>query len=264
MHRRPDAARGAATRVLLALVAIVGCLAGAVAYAAAGPGMGGEDASPAGDGLARSRPAPGGARPPRPLIAKHPEATSTSSTASFSFRAPRGTPRFQCRLDGGGWKRCSSPLAYRGLAPGQHGFSVRAVSRQGRRSAATRFRWRLLEPKPFSVEPRLDLLGPLFPGAPAQALPVVLTNPNPVRILITSLTVAATGDPPGCHSAANLELFSSSLSPAAPLALPAEGSVSLPAAGVSPPAIALRDLPVSQDACQGARFPLAFSGEAHG
>jgi hypothetical protein len=40
--------------------------------------------------------------------------------------------------------------------------------------------------------------------------------------------------------------------------------VTLPAPGVSPPAIQLRDLPFNQDACQGARFPLAFSGEARG
>jgi hypothetical protein len=33
---------------------------------------------------------------------------------------------------------------------------------------------------------------------------------------------------------------------------------------VSAPRIALRDLPVNQDDCKGAQFPLAFSGEAHG
>jgi hypothetical protein len=48
------------------------------------------------------------------------------------------------------------------------------------------------------------------------------------------------------------------------LAVPANGSASLPAAGVAAPTIALRDLPFNQDACQGARFPLAFSGRARG
>ena len=46
--------------------------------------------------------------------------------------------------------------------------------------------------------------------------------------------------------------------------IPAGGAVSLPAPGVAPPTIALRDLPFDQDACQGASFPSLFSGEAHG
>jgi hypothetical protein len=73
-----------------------------------------------------------------------------------------------------------------------------------------------------------------------------------------------TGDPEGCDSADNLELTQSSASSSAPLRIPARGSVSLPAQGVSAPSIRLRELPVNQDACQRAHFPLAFSGEAHG
>jgi hypothetical protein len=246
-----------ATRALPALV-VAGCLVAAVAYAA--PGSDRTPSMRAADELRR----PGNPRPPRPLITRHPAMTSSTSTASFSFRAPRGAPRFQCRVDASRWKRCRTPLVLTGLLPGEHSFSVRAKSRRGRHSAATRFRWRLFEPKTFAVEPRLSSLGALYPGAPAQALPVVLRNPNPVPILLTSLKVVATADPLGCESAANLELTPSSVSPAAPLALPAEASVALPAPGVSAPAIALRDLPVNQDACQGVRFPLAFSGEAHG
>ena len=256
MNRWTAAARHT-TRALPALV-VVGCLVAAVSSAAPGPDRG--PSGRAADELRRQ----GGHRPPRPLIVKHPERTSASTTASFSFKAPRAAPRFQCRFDGGKWRRCRAPYVLSGLAPGEHSFSVRALGRRGLHSAATRFRWRLFEPRAFTVEPRLSGLGALFPGAPAQALPVVLGNPNPVRILVTGLRVAATADPGGCESAANLELTPSSASPAAPLAVPAGGSVALPAAGVSAPAIALRDLPVNQDACQGVRFPLAFSGEAHG
>lgn len=188
---------------------------------------------------------------------------STSATAGFAFKAARGAPRFQCRVDGSRWRRCRSPLAL-SVVPGEHSFSVRAMGRRGRHGAATTFRWRLFEPKDFKVEPQLSGLGALYPGAPAQALPVVLSNPNPVPILVTGLRVAATANPPGCESAANLELTPSSASPTAPVPVPAGGSVALPAAGASAPSIALRDLPVNQDACQLARFPLAFSGEAHG
>jgi hypothetical protein len=38
----------------------------------------------------------------------------------------------------------------------------------------------------------------------------------------------------------------------------------LPAVGVAAPTIQLRDLPVNQDACQSASFPLSFSGSARG
>ena len=53
-------------------------------------------------------------------------------------------------------------------------------------------------------------------------------------------------------------------SAAKPLVVPAGGVVTVPSQGVLPPTIALRDLPVNQDACQNARFPLSFSGSAHG
>jgi hypothetical protein len=122
----------------------------------------------------------------------------------------------------------------------------------------------VLEAKDFSITPQLGGLSPLLPGAPAQALPLTITNPNPVPIFVTSLQVRAAGDPAGCASAENLILAGSSASSAAPIKVPASGSVSLPAPGVAAPSIQLRDLPVSQDACQRAQFPLAFSGTARG
>ena len=112
--------------------------------------------------------------------------------------------------------------------------------------------------------PHLSGIGALYPGAPPIALPVTIDNPNPVPIHVTGLRVAATADPPGCSRAENLALTPASLSRAAPLHVPADGSTHLPAPGISPPAIQLRDLSVNQDACQHARFPLAFSGEARG
>jgi hypothetical protein len=261
--RRSIAAARGTTRALVALVVLGGCLA-AVAYAAKGPAAGGSaEAAPQGE-VRGDGSGTGGPRPPRPLITRHPARVSTSSTASFAFKAARGAGRFQCRLDGAGWRACRAPVVLRRLAAGTHRFSVRALNRLGRRGAAARFGWRLLEPKPFSIEPRLSTLGALYPGASPQALPVVLENPNPVPIRVTGLRVAAGADPPGCESGANLALIPSSASPSTPLVVPAGGAVSLPRGSVAAPAIALRELPVSQDACQGARFPLTFSGEAHG
>ena len=83
-------------------------------------------------------------------------------------------------------------------------------------------------------------------------------------IHVTSLAATASADPPGCASAENLVLTAAGVSSTAPLVVPARGSASLPAPGIAPPSIQLRDLPVNQDACQNARFPLAFSGKARG
>jgi hypothetical protein len=241
--------------VLAVLAAIAGL--GAVAYAAS-------PRSP----IPGSAPTPERSQAtgslPKPKIAMHPDKLSTSTSAKFSFAVRGSKPRFGCRLDGRAWTACQAPITYSKLAVGSHSFSVRALGAGGKRSKTARFRWRLLEPRNFSIEPRLAGLGPLFPGAPAQPLPLVITNPNPVPIFVTSLGTKATADPAGCASAENLILSGSSASSTAPIKVPASGSVSLPAPGASAPSIALRDLPVSQDACQKAQFPLSFSGTARG
>ncbi len=241
--------------MLALLLGAVGCL-GAVAYAAS-PGKH-TGAGPV------AEPRAGGALPPPPSISQHPNKMATSTSAKFAFAARGRNLRFQCRLDGRGWKACRPPVVFRGLTTGSHVFSVRALDGAGRKGAATRFRWRVLEPKDFSIVPQLSGLSALYPGAPPVALPVTVANPHPVPIFVTSLRATPTGNPQGCTSAENLALIESSASSAAPLKVPANGSVTLPAPGVSPPAIQLRDLPFNQDACQGVQFPLSFSGIARG
>jgi hypothetical protein len=94
-------------------------------------------------------------------------------------------------------------------------------------------------------------------------VPLRIDNPNPVPIEVTRLTASLTGAPPGC-AADNFSLTGSSASEATPLVVPAEGAVELPGGSASAPAIALLDLPVNQDACQGAQLELSLSGEARG
>lgn len=236
----------------LLLAGVAACL-GAVAYAAA-PGGSGRPSPSAGQAAA--------AVPP-PTITQHPNKMAVATTARFGFAAKRRKPRFQCRLDGRPWSSCSSPVSLTKLSTGAHSFSVRTLD-GGRHSRATRFRWQILEPQDFSIQPQLSGLSALYPGAAPVPLPLTIANPNPVPILVTGLRATATADPLGCTSAENLELAASSASPTAPIRVPARGSVSLPAPGTSAPTIKLRDLPVNQDACQNARFPLAFSGEARG
>jgi hypothetical protein len=203
-------------------------------------------------------------RPPRPRIVSHPEKTAVSVTATFALAARGAKPRFECRLDAGGWRACRTPIEFSGLSAGAHAFAARTVDRRGRHSPPARFRWNLLEPKAFSISPQPVDLDGLYPGAPPLQLPVVLANPNPVAIFVTRLSVAVPAGPGECPSAANLLLGGSSASSAAPLEIPANGSVALPRPGASAPTIQLRELPVDQDACQGASFPLAFSGSARG
>jgi hypothetical protein len=203
-------------------------------------------------------------RVPKPAIVDHPEAKSPSTSARFDFTVPTRGARFQCRLDRMRWQACKPPVFFAGLVVGRHRFSVRALDRQRRRGAARRFRWTVLESKEFSIVPELSGMSMLYPGAPPVTLPLTVQNPNSAPIRVTALQVSVAADPPGCASADNLALGQSNASRSLPLKVPAGGSVRLPAQGVQPPTLQLRDLPVNQDACQGARFPLRFSGSARG
>lgn len=248
-----------ATRgVLLALLAgIIGL--GAVAYAAVP-----QKQSPSPGSAPKPERSQGAGSLPKPKITMHPDKLATKTTAKFGFTVRGSKPRFQCKLDSRAWSACQTPVSYSKLAVGSHSFWVRSVGARKKYSQAARFRWQVLEPKDFSITPQLGGLGALFPGAPAQALPLTIANPNPVPILVTNITVSASASPPGCASGENLILGGASASSASPIQVPANGSVSLPGPGGSPPTIGLRDLPVSQDACQGAQFPLSFSGTARG
>ncbi len=240
-------------KALIGLIGIGACFAGA-AYAATRhqPGNGSPDRK------ARS------GRLPKPAINEHPGAQSPSTRARFGFTARRGGTLFECRLDRGQWRTCRSPARFAGLTVGRHKFSVRAVDRQGRRGATARFRWTTLAAKDFSIVPDLSGLSALYPGAPPLALPLTVQNPNPAPILVTGLRVSVGADPVGCASAENLALTQPNASSSSPLKVPAGGSVRLPARGVLPPTIQLRDLPVNQDACKNASFPLEFTGSARG
>lgn len=294
--RRIAAGRAGAIRVAIALLAGSACL-GAVAYAATG--IGGRDVGLAGRHLAvgasrhAATPVDREERMPRVRLIEAPAVSSTAADPQFRFNVPpraketddasspaagpeAATPRrrFQCRLDSGRWADCASPHRLVGLAPGTHDFAVRALTRKGRPGPDVAYGWQIVveavsvanqepaEGKPFSVE-QTAALTPLFPGDPAQQLSLAIGNPNSVPIEITSLTATIANSPPDC-GAENFELTGSSASEANPLVVPAEGTIELPAAAVSAPSIALLDLPVNQDACQGAELELGLSGEARG
>jgi hypothetical protein len=276
MTGRRDMGRKRAARALVALAAAVACLGG-VAYAASIS----EHARPLGK-KAKQPQQKQGQGPPRPRFVEVPPdgGVDPDSQVRFHVAPPEskepvpgpgpGGPspdrwrRFECRLDGGKWDECASPYLLRGLEPAEHSFAVRALNRRGLSGQVARYRWALLEPKEFSVEALTGSLDELIPGAPAQALLVRITNPNPAPIEVTSLTVAAAPEPSACPADPNFEVTPSSLSPASPLTVPAGGSASLPTATATAPAVAMRELPIDQNACQGATVHLDFSGEARG
>lgn len=263
---RNQSRRAIAAKALVALIGVTGCLA-AVAYATSAP-PGGDGTTPAARGVEARVLVPdsrsAGARPPQPRIVRHPAKATLSTRVSFRYASNRSDVEFECKLDDAAWKGCArARVAYRGLAVGAHQFLVRANA-DGARSRPARFAWAQGQPKDFSIVAELSDLSRLYPGAPPIPVPLVLTNPNPAPIRVTSLKVSVTADPAACPSGANLELIQSSASARKPVKIPAGGTVRLPDSGVSAPGIALRNLPVNQDACQGVSFPLAFSGEAVG
>jgi hypothetical protein len=291
--------RARAIRVLIALIAVFACI-GAVAYAATRPahrdvGLGGSKPVEAAPGRGDGGPQSKKEEPLlQPRFIEYPESVSVEPEAQFRFhvpprqqerpgpaqpgpagQAPRPRP-FQCRLDGGSWRACGSPYRLSDLAVGGHTFAVRALNRDGRAGPVISYSWQRaqqpppssiarnepVDSKPFSVELQGELED-LYPGFPAQELRVLITNPSPAPIEITSLTVSIAAEPPQCP-AENFELSPSSASAAAAIAVPANGSTSLPTATVSAPTISMVNLPVNQDACRGVEVPLEFSGEARG
>lgn len=295
--RRIAAGRARAIKAILALVAASACL-GAVAYAATrpeGPVAGLGRSKPIGAAPQHGAGAPRGTgreRLLRPRFIEYPESISSLADPQFRFHVPprpqppdqplpgsspapgAGEPvpsrRFQCRLDDGGWKACGSPYRLGGLVPGGHAFAVRAFNRAGLAGPVASYSWQYsvpaeqeqAGPKPFTIELRGELEH-LYPGYPAQQVPVRIANPNPVPIEVTTLTVDISGDPPNC-SVENFALTPSSVSPTAPLTVPAAGSVNLPTGKIAAPSISMLNLPVDQDRCRGIEVPLAFDGEAHG
>jgi hypothetical protein len=89
---------------------------------------------------------PGRSAPvPRPVLITTPMPPYASPSATFSWRAPRGTrwrkaTTFQCSLNRRAWRSCSAPRTYRRLRSGAHAFRVRAKLAD-RRSPSNSFHW---------------------------------------------------------------------------------------------------------------------------
>lgn len=267
---------GRGVRALVALTAATAFLGAAVALARSGGGPSLEERVP----VTASKKATGvadEALPVRPVLIEKPEAISVQADIQFRFNVPpkaerplvdtdkapapaKPRRRFQCRYDGGEWRACSSPLRLGAIPVGEHDLAVRALTRSGRAGAIAAYSWRQVDPKPIAIAAS-DPVEDLYPGFPPEPLAVTVTNPNNVPVEVTKLTVDLAAAPPNCP-AESFRLTPAAVSPSSPLSVPAGGSVPLPAAAA--PAIAMLNLTINQDACQGARVDLVFAGEAHG
>jgi hypothetical protein len=73
--------------------------------------------------------------PPITSITSGPDGTTeTSNTATFEFSSNEAFSSFTCRIDGGNWNGCTSPLTYT-LANGTHTFEVYATDNAGNEDA---------------------------------------------------------------------------------------------------------------------------------
>jgi hypothetical protein len=69
--------------------------------------------------------------PPQTRLISGPSGSTRSTNAKFAFSSSVPGARYQCKLDGQGWKSCSSPRTFKGLGRGSHTFRVRAISPGG-------------------------------------------------------------------------------------------------------------------------------------
>jgi hypothetical protein len=78
-------------------------------------------------------------RPGKPSISG-PHNPTNKTRATFRFHG-HGSARYQCSLDGGKIKPCSSPKTYSTLSPGRHSLRIRALDKGGKKSRWASYPW---------------------------------------------------------------------------------------------------------------------------
>jgi hypothetical protein len=201
--------------------------------------------------------------PPAPQITSAPPAETESTSATFRFTDAEAGVKFLCHLDGGSYAQCKNPTSYAGLSTGTHVFYLEVADKAGNTSGVTSYTWTIGSTgKPFTISGNIG--EPLAPGV-SKSLGLTVSNPNPVAITVTSLTVTpeAGSTKAGCDGPTNLSVTQSSVSATNPLVVPASGQVTLPAGSVTAPQVLMRNLATNQDACKNASFTFSYGGSAH-
>jgi hypothetical protein len=146
---------------------------------------------------------------------------------------------------------------------GAHTFCVTAIGRGPARSAPSCSTWMITrgDPLPFTIAGRGA--GALLPGGPDVPLDLVFSNPNPIAITVTGVTVTVAGTWAAGCGAANVVVAAQL---GAQPAVPAGTTASLSGLGVPSSAWPRLHVPDEgdQNACRGATVQLAYTGTARG
>lgn len=95
-------------------------------------------------------------------ITRRPAGTTSQKNATFEFTSDDPLATFECRVDGGEWAACESPIAYADLANGSHTFEVRAGNEAGQKdSSPASASWTIADQ---SVEPVAGQITPSIKG----------------------------------------------------------------------------------------------------
>jgi hypothetical protein len=81
----------------------------------------------------------------------------TGSTARVSFSSNDAGAKYECSLDGGAYKSCSSPAEYRDLKPGSHSVAVRGKDAYGNVGAAASKQFTIAGTQSDKTKPRIAL-----------------------------------------------------------------------------------------------------------
>lgn len=205
------------------------------------------------------------APPAAPVITEAPANPTINTTASLGYTSVEAGLQFECDLDSEPWSACASPVTYRSLSAGVHVFGVRAIDRAGNISTPGTAVWRVTlatatGSTPFTISG--NALGTLYPGGPARTIALAVHNPSSHPIAVTGLTISLQPSslPPGCQ--AGDYRITPPVITGSGIEIPAAASVTLPAAHGSAPVIQMVDSGRNQDACQGAKLVLSYSGSA--
>jgi hypothetical protein len=91
---------------------------------------------------------------PDTTIDSGPGASTTSTSATFTFSADAPGATFECSLDGAAFAACESPRGYTGLTVGAHEVRVRALSADGTADASpASYPWTIEAPPTCGGEP---------------------------------------------------------------------------------------------------------------
>lgn len=212
------------------------------------------------------------AGPAAPRLTSYPGDPSADASPTFTF-TDSSWPNvgFTCWLDSGKHQDCTGNATVEGkrqfknVAAGPHCFSVYASSKAGRAGPATRYCWIVESAAAGGFAVGGSLTSPLYPGT-SQPLDLTFTNPGSSSITIPAGGISAskitiTSNVAGCASS-NFAV-AQGLTAAITIRAHTTRPTSLSTLGVPQadwPVIEMIETNSNQDACQGAKLTLTYSG----